>query len=320
MSLSDCTRRSAGVSLLETSMNFNHLHYFHVIAEEGSLSRAAKQLHLSQPTLSTQLKQLEDYFGTRLFDRSGGGLRLNASGRKALEITRDIFHLAERLEQIFPAERPSLKVRLEIGMATTVARSFAIDRFVKLFKSEKVLTRVRQGDHDFLLHELISSGLDLLITDTLPDQRKDRGTEFRVLSSPEFVIICGSDRSLELTSASPAGMHNLPFVHYTNHSSYRFAVDQFFREHQVEPKIVAEADDVYLIRDSVAAGVGLGIVPRAVAESCQEESRINIIGSLGQASEIYALYNRSDPSEEVIAALDILSDIREERSETEAAE
>ena len=284
------------------TMNYNHLYYFHVIAEEGSLARAAKRLHLSQPTLSTQLRQLEEYFEVRFFDRASGAMRLNANGRKALEVTKEMFHLAERLETFFPADHPPVKTRLEIGVATTVGRSFAIERFVSLFKSEEIMTRVRQGDHEYLMHELVCNGLDLLITDVLPDQRHDRGTEYRVLTAPDFVIVtCDSVDSID-------ELHGRPFVHYTSHSNYRFMIDQFFRERKIEPRVIAEADDVYVIRDAVAEGVGFGIVPANIVTRCDDGPPLRIIGRIDKRFEIYALYNRQDPSEEVLAALDVLSD------------
>ncbi|WP_193213590.1 LysR substrate-binding domain-containing protein [Luteolibacter marinus] len=289
-------------------MNYNHLHYFHVIAQEGTLSRASKRLHVSQPTLSGQLKLLEDYLETKLFDRTGGALRLNANGRRALEITQEMFRLGERLEEMFPGHRPPAKVRLEIGIATTVGRSFAVTRFVELFKSRRVMTRVRQGDHEFLFHELLGNGLDLLITDSLPERRNDRGTECRKLTSPEFVAVAASDFAGKLEDPTVGGLHHQPFIHYTSHSSYRFEIDQHFRDQRIEPRIVAEADDVYVIRDAVAAGIGAGIIPRAILDESPQRDGIRILGSMARKFDIFALYNCQDPSEEIIAALDILAD------------
>lgn len=289
-------------------MNYNHLHYFHVIAQEGTLSRASKRLHVSQPTLSGQLKLLEDYLETKLFDRTSGTLRLNANGRRALEITQEMFRLGERLEEMFPGHRPPASVRLEIGIATTVGRSFAVNRFVDLFKSRDVLTRVRQGDHEFLFHELLSNGLDLLITDSLPERRNDRGTECRKLTSPEFVVVAAGEIAAEMADPAIERLHNQPFIHYTSHSSYRFEIDQFFRDHRIEPRIVAEADDVYVIRDAVAAGIGVGIVPRAIIDEAPQGHPIRILGSLARKFDIFALYNCQDPSEDILAALDILAD------------
>jgi LysR family transcriptional activator of nhaA len=288
-------------------MNFNHLHYFHVIASEGTLARAAKKLGISQPTLSGQLKQLEDYFSAKLFDRSSGSLRLNANGRKALEVTTEMFRLGEKLDGLFPGGRPRIITRLEIGISTTVSRSFAMHRFIKLFANRDILTRVRQGDHEYLYHELLTSGLDLFITDNPPDSRRFKGTVHRKLSSPEFVVIAPNKLAKTLSEKFPLSLNRQPFIHYTAQSAYRFEVDQYFRQVGVEPQLIAEADDVYLIRDAVEAGIGIGIVPRHLLGESPKKS-FTVLGSVERPFEIHAVYIRQNPTEQVLSALEMLSD------------
>jgi len=288
-------------------MNFNHLHYFHVVAQEGTLARAAKRLNITQPTLSGQLKQLEEHFGHKLFDRASGALRLNSNGRKAFEVTQEMFRLSARFEELFPARQSEPRVRLEVGIATTVGRSFAVERFITLFKSQRILTRVRQGDHEYLFHELLATGLDLLITDSLPHRRKERGTDCRKLSSPEFVIACGRKFLTSLKEPTVEGLHGRGFIHYTAHSAYRFEIDQYFREQRIEPRVVAEADDVYVIRDAIAADIGAGVLPLSVIEESRDRKRFHVLAPLNRKFDIYALFNKRDPSEEVMTALEILA-------------
>lgn len=288
-------------------MNYNHLQYFHVIASEGSLARAAKVLGITQPTLSVQLKQLEDYFGAKLFDRTSGSLRINDNGRRVLEVTHEIFRMGDRLEGLFPGGKPRILSRLEIGISTTVARSFAMNRFLGLFANRKILTRVRLGDHEYLHHELLTSGLDLLITDRPPEKRRLRGTVHRHLSSPEFVIICPKDKVKEYAQDFPLSLNRQPFVHYTAHSSYRFEVDQWFKREGIDMEIVAEADDVYLIQEAVAGHIGIGVVPRQIVDEGVESS-VAVLGVMPPSFEIHAIYNRQDPTEEVLMALDLLGD------------
>lgn len=288
-------------------MNFNHLHYFHVVAQEGTLARAAKRLNITQPTLSGQLKQLEEHFGHKLFDRASGAMRLNSNGRKAFEVTQEMFRLGARLDELFPARQPEPRVRLEVGIATTVGRSFAVERFITLFKSQRILTRVRQGDHEYLFHELLATGLDLLITDSLPHRRKERGTDCRKLGSPEFVIAVGSGFAAGLKDATLESLHGRAFIHYTSHSAYRFEIDQYFRDRRIEPRVVAEADDVYVIRDAIAADIGAGVLPRTLLAESGDHGPFQVLASLDRKFEIYALFNKKDPSEEVLTALEILA-------------
>jgi LysR family transcriptional regulator, transcriptional activator of nhaA len=81
---------------METWINYHHLFYFKVIAEEGSVSRAAEKLRLGQPTLSAQLRQLEESLGVRLFERRHKKLILTEQGKVALEYSKNIFRTGLR--------------------------------------------------------------------------------------------------------------------------------------------------------------------------------------------------------------------------------
>ncbi len=287
-------------------MNYNHLYYFHIIAQEGSIARASRRLRVSQPTLSEQLKQLEQFFNTRLFDRKGGAMRLNNSGRRALNFTESMFDIGDRLIASFETAPEPPKVRLDIGVVTTCARSLTTDSLVKLFKDESVIVRVRQGDNQYLLHELVSSGLDILITDTLPAQAADRGIDVRTISSPRLIVISDEKRAASLTEDIPASMHAQPFIHYTTQSSYRWEIDQYFREISVEPNIVAEADDVYVIREAVRAGIGFGIVPQSMLDETSKSDGLVVLGELDRNFDAYALISNKNPTEETLRALEVL--------------
>lgn len=295
------------LSLLNAvGMNYNHLYYFHVIAQEGSITRASRRLHVSQPTLSEQLKQLEQFFGTKLFDRKGGAMRLNNSGRRALTYTESLFDIADRLVSSFEKAPEPPKVRLDIGVVTTCARSVMTERIVELFKDEKVIVRIRQGDNQYLLHELVSSGLDILVTDTLPSQASDRGIDVKTISSPRLMIIGDRKRAADLTESIPACLHAQPFIHYTTQSSYRWEIDQYFREHSIEPSIVAEADDVYVIREAVRAGVGFGVVPQSMLDEFSVEKGLESLGEIERNFDAFALINNKNPTEETLRALNVL--------------
>ena len=292
--------------LIDWRMNYNHLYYFHVIAQEGSIARASRRLRVSQPTLSEQLKQLEQYFDTKLFDRKGGAMRLNNSGRRALNYTENMFDIADRLVSSFEKAPEPPKVRLDIGVVTTCARSVMTERIVQLFKDEKVIVRIRQGDNQYLLHELVSSGLDIVVTDTLPSQAADRGIDVRTIASPQLMIISDTQRAAGLTEDIPASLHAQPFIHYTTQSSYRWEIDQYFREHATEPSIVAEADDVYVIREAVRSGIGFGVVPQSMLDEFTIENGIQVLGEINRNFDAFALISNKNPTEETLRALDVL--------------
>ena len=287
-------------------MNYNHLYYFHVIALEGSLAKAAKSLNVSQPTLSEQLKQMENYFETKLFDRTGGGLRLNNDGQRAFAITQEMFGEADKLEEMFSGRTKPAKTRLEIGVATTVSKALVTERFISLFTDLETLVTIRQGDNDYLLHELVSNGLDILISDRIPHRREDRGIQMRTILSPNFVVVASKEFVASHNLEDLKKLKDVPFIHYTSHSWYRWEIDQFFRDHHIEPEVVAEADDVFVIRNAVVKGVGFGIIPKSLILEHPDSDSLVVLGSLDRSFEVYALYNQQDPTSTITNALERL--------------
>lgn len=288
-------------------MNYNHLYYFHVIAREGSIAKAARNLNISQPTLSEQLKQMENYFGAKLFDRTGGGLQLNNNGQRAFGITQEMFILSDKLDEAFSVKVKPAKTRVDIGVATTVSRSLVTDRFVELFSDPETLIAIRQGDNDFLLHELLGTGLDILISDRLPNRYEERGLEARTIFSPEFVVVARKEDAASISNDGLMALNQKPFIHYTSHSWYRWEIDQFFRENQIEPEIAAEADDIHVIKNAVLKGLGFGIIPKSILSPHPDTEGLVVVEPLKRKFEVYALYNKKDPTDAVMGALARLS-------------
>lgn len=292
-------------------MNYNHLFYFHVIAQEGSIARAARRLNVSQPTISEQLKQLEDYFNTKLFDRQKGALRLNNNGRRALEYTERIFSTGDRLREAFENAPLPAKARVEVGMISAAANSVATDRLIGLFRDSKALVRIRHGDNHYLLHELVSSGLDILITDSLPHQIEEKGVKSRKIISTELVFVASTELAKRYEGSLPKFLHRRPFIHYTEQSSYRWKIDRYLREFSIEPDFAAEADDGYLILNAVASDIGVGVIPKSILKDSGRSNQVEVLETLTDSPNLYALYHEVEATEQTRRALDILSGVEE---------
>src|ERR687892_446871 len=89
-------------------LNYHHLLYFWVVAREGSIARATRELNLTQPTISAQLRQLEESLGEKLFEKSGRGLMLTEAGKIALRYADEIFALGRELKDVLK-DRPTGK-------------------------------------------------------------------------------------------------------------------------------------------------------------------------------------------------------------------
>jgi len=147
-------------------LNYGHLHYFWMIAREGSMVRAAEELMVSQPTISTQLKELEESLGHRLFDRVGRGLVLTEAGRVAFNYANEIFSLGQELVNALEHRTADRPLRLAVGIVDVIPKTVAM----RLLKPATQMTHaVRLTCHedkgDRLLADLAARRLDVVISD-----------------------------------------------------------------------------------------------------------------------------------------------------------
>ena len=108
-------------------LNFNHLRYFWAVAHQGSLTRAAQLMNLSQSALSVQIQKLEHQMGHPLFERAGRKLALTEAGRIALDYADTVFKAGEELMSTLRGRPASSRQVLRVGALTTLSRNFQIE-------------------------------------------------------------------------------------------------------------------------------------------------------------------------------------------------
>lgn len=292
---------------MASRMNFNHLYYFHAVATAGSLSAAAKNLGVSQSTLSEQIRALEDDLGSPLFNRDRGRLMLNARGRLAYDHTSVMFESAERLMAKFDGHR-SNRVVVEVGISSTVSRTLTADWFDPLLEHrQEVLIRIRHGDHTILVQDAIGHELDLLITDEPPVEPKARKLAVQKLGTRRLLAV--AERGLAQNIRSfPADLSQVPYLAYTPRSKYRAEVDLFLRDNGVKPEVAAEADDVAVLTLAARRGLGFAFLPEpAVTAELERGELVSLGTSDGLQAPLLAVYRETSPSEFVLHLLERLS-------------
>ncbi len=148
-------------------LNYHHLRYFHVVAHEGHLTRAAERLNVSQSALSSQIKQLEERLGQDLFERRGRALHLTEAGRIALDHADSIFtagkELVETLKQTGHARRA-----IRIGAVATLSRNFQLSFLKPVLGNPDVEVVLRSGSRAELFDALSALQLDIVLTNQPP--------------------------------------------------------------------------------------------------------------------------------------------------------
>ncbi len=147
-------------------LNYNHLYYFWLVAREGSIARAAEQLHLAHPAISKQLHQLELSFEDKLFDRVGRNLVLTEFGQTVFRYAEEIFSVGRELQDAVqgrPSDRP---LQFVVGMPDVMPKLIAHRLLKPAFElSEEVHVICHEGRHDEMIAELAVHRLDIVLSD-----------------------------------------------------------------------------------------------------------------------------------------------------------
>ena len=150
-------------------LNYHHLHYFRVIATEGGIARAAEKLRLGQPTLSTQLRQLEEMVGNPLFERRNRKMVLTEAGRSALDYANEIFRLGDEMLEVLQDRTIGNQTHLQIGALDSVPKSVILALVVAAYQiSPSCTVSILEGKGDELFRELYNHKIDLILSNYPP--------------------------------------------------------------------------------------------------------------------------------------------------------
>jgi LysR family transcriptional activator of nhaA len=264
-------------------LNYHHLFYFYTIAREGSIAQAAEKLNLGQPTLSTQLKQLEDSLGQKLFQREKKRLKLTEAGRIALEYSEEVFRLgSEMIDAIQDRILPN-RVQIQIGALDSVPKNIVLELTRQAYKNSNCLVSILEGRENELFRELEAHRLDLIISNSPPPAEKS-GVYVRSVAKLE-VLIWGHPKFKGLKKNFPLSLDGQPLILPTQHSQLRHELDHYFKSHQVRPDHLAETQDSSIQGLLGIAGMGLVPLSSYAAKNYFAEKELIPLGTLKNVHE-----------------------------------
>ena len=272
-------------------LNYNHLHYFHVAATEGSVAAAAERLGVTQPTVSEQVRALERALMVSLFERSASGLRLTEAGKLAYEQTSVMFRAGDRLVESL-GKGTALPRNLRIGISNAVTRTTTTDFLLPILEIEGCVPSIRTSDSSELLRDLRASELDLVLCESEPAEAARRGLELVQI-----------DRTI-LFAVGPVGFdpgpewRNASLIHYRATSSFRWDVEAYLELNNLHPRIAAEADDPLFLVEAAARHGFIAVVPKPVARDAIARGRLQELARVESAQAgVYALYQDGSTAE-----------------------
>lgn len=254
-------------------LNYHHLRLFRAIAHEGSLTRAAEHLHLSQSALSVQLRKLEEQLGHALFERQGKRLALTEAGRIALDYADTVFQAGNEMLSTLQGRPRSSRQMLRVGALTTLSRNFQIEFLRPLVGRPDVELVVRSGTMRELLAGLEAHTIDLVLANAAV--RRDARTALHShLLDQQPVSLVGRPRPNAAPFRFPEDLRTEPVLLPSLDSDIRVAFDRALALAGIRPIILAEVDDMAMLRLLARESDGVTLVPPIVV---QDELRTGLL-------------------------------------------
>ena len=267
-------------------LNYQHLERFWAVVREGGVTRASQKLHVSQPTVSAQVRTLETSLGRRLFSRSGRGLVLTDFGRTIYRYADEIFGLGRDLMNTAQGGAAGHPLRLTAGVANVVPKLIAC-RILEpaLELPGDVQLECLEDTPERLLAQLALHHLDVVLADA-PVGPTVKVRAFNHLLGECGVSVLGRPH---LASAYrrgfPRSLDGAPFLLPRGNSALRRSMEDWFDKHKVHPRVAGSFDDSALLKAFAQVGAGLFVAPTAIEAEVRRQYGVHLVGRLESVRE-----------------------------------
>lgn len=269
-------------------LNYHHLLYFWAVAKEGSIARACEKLRLAQPTISGQLRLLEETLGEKLFAKQGRGLVMTDVGQVVYRYADEIFGLGRELQDVLKGRLRGRPMRLLVGISDLIPKlvAYRVLRPV-LEMPDPVQIVCDEGAPEHLLAELAEHRVDVVLSDapippTIPVKAYNH-----LLGTSTITVLAAPRLAARLRKNFPASLDGEPFLLPMPQSTLRRLLEQWFEAQNIRPRLVGEFKDQALMTIFGEAGAGAFAAPRAIENEIRERFRVAVVGRIDSIAERY---------------------------------
>ena len=244
------------------------LQVFHAVAKHLSFTRAADALFMTQPAVTFQIRQLEEQYNTRLFERRHGGISLTPAGELVLDYAEHILALSGELETRLSEMTGEMRGPLLVGASTTIAE-FMLPRVLGEFNAlyPQVRARLIVANSESIESQVAERSLDVGLIEA---PAKLGGLAGQICCEDELRVICAPTHPLAgAGTVTPKALADYEFISREPGSGTREITDAYFRMHKIAPeslKMQMELGSPEALKGVVSTGLGFAIVSRAVVE------------------------------------------------------
>jgi LysR family transcriptional activator of nhaA len=268
--------------------NYNHLYYFYITVKSGGVSAAANHLRISQPSLSSQLKVLEQSFDLRLFLKVGRHNELTDAGSAVFGFCKQMFEMSEEMESVFSKRIPLGSRSLHVGVSDELDRSVAVDivgRFLKkLDRGSTPKVSIVADSHERLSDQLRFRELDVVLSEKALEDPELTTLEhidvpIALACSPDWTFGSEPARSTKkLTLSHVAGSEGIQWLLPSWRYKLRAEIENYIDSQKLKGRVVLESDVLASLVQSTIDGIGLAFLPVTCIERLVDEKTLCIVG------------------------------------------
>lgn len=239
-------------------LTLRQLKVFESVARLGSFTRAAEELHLSQPAVSMQVKQLEESVGLPLFEQLGKKIYLTDAGREMYHYSREIGRQLQDAESVLEEMRGLKRGKLVISMVSNA--NYFVPRLLSVFcqRFPGVAVNLDVANREKLLKQLSDNEMDLGIMGQPPEEADSVAEPF--LENPLVVVAAPSHPLVAEKHIPVSRLEGETFLLREKGSGTRIAMERIFTQHGIAPPQGMEMSTTEAVKQAVAAGMGLAVV------------------------------------------------------------
>jgi DNA-binding transcriptional LysR family regulator len=258
------------------ALNFHQLHIFYTVAEKGSFSMAAQALHMTQPAVTMQVQALEEYFGTKLFQRSTKRIEITEAGRALLPFARRSIELIKEADVAMSKFTHMLEGRLQLGASLTIGE-FILPRLLGPFSKEypNISVSMKVMNTTQILDDIFNHHLNFGLVEA-PIHHQDVHTE--AVLSDELKLILPAEHPLSSQAKiTYEDVLKFPFILREPGSGTRRVMEEELEAQGLDHRqmnIIMELGSTGAIKSAVEAGLGLSILSES---SVKHEVKLGLL-------------------------------------------
>jgi LysR family transcriptional activator of nhaA len=267
-------------------LNYHHLLYFWMTAREGTIQKAAARLHVGQPAISTQLRQLEKALGQKLFRKSGRTLELTETGRIAWRYADEIFSLGQELTEAVRGRSVAQSVRFLVGVVDAMPKLMARRLLEPALQLAPDLRLVCSEDSlQRLLEQLMQHHIDLVLSDS-PVTAAMNVRAFNHPLGDSAVGLFGVRKLARRVRADfPRSLNDTPLLLPDRSTALRRSLDSWLQQNDLHPAIRGEFSDKALMKAFGHTGEGLFPGTMVIADELCRQYEVELVAELPHVRE-----------------------------------